>query len=163
MEELADKYETLYNYCSYFLDRVRYIMGRHFINTVVPKNKDAEFIENLNRILNLYILDTKDKYILFSDAITTPSLDDDQNFPQYITTTQWVVEYRFDDINVEDDQDNNPIDPSIKALQDYYIQISANRHNIHWNIIVTDPPEPHTQILQENLFKVNATQQADLG
>jgi hypothetical protein len=70
MEELADKYETIYNYCTYFLDRVRYIVGWHFVNPVVPKNKDVEFIDLLSRLLSLYVLDTKDKYILFSDAIT---------------------------------------------------------------------------------------------
>jgi hypothetical protein len=36
--ELADKFETIHSFCAYFIDRVRYITDRHFINTFVPKN-----------------------------------------------------------------------------------------------------------------------------
>jgi hypothetical protein len=36
--ELADKFETIHNFCSYFIDRVRYIVGRHFVNTTVVKS-----------------------------------------------------------------------------------------------------------------------------
>jgi hypothetical protein len=51
------------------------------------------------------------------------------------------------------EEDSDTLIPnSIKELQDHYIRISANKHNIHWNIIATDKPEPYTQILQENMF-----------
>jgi hypothetical protein len=150
MEELAGKFETIHNYCVYFLDNVRYILGRHFVNTNVPNSKDVDFINMLSRLLNIYMLDVKEKYILFSDAIIYPEEKDEEDlFPSSIVTQQRVVEYRFDDINVMSDADSIAVDNAIFQLQEYYIHQSQSKHKIRRNILTTDKPEPHTQILQD--------------